>query len=112
MKLTKENAEHYVWGQCCDGWHLVKTEALSVIQERMPPGASETMHHHLKAQQLFFILQGTAIIEADGVEYEIRSNESFHITKGVKHKISNKGQEDLHFLVISEPKSHGDRVNC
>lgn len=26
-----------------------------------------------------------------------------------KHCIANKGNEDLEFLVISEPKSHGDR---
>lgn len=23
--ISKETAEHYVWGEICDGWHLVKT---------------------------------------------------------------------------------------
>lgn len=35
-KVSKENAEHYVWGGSCDGWHLVKGQELSVIHERMP----------------------------------------------------------------------------
>ena len=112
MKVTKETAEHYVWGQQCDGWHLLKTDSLSVIQERMPPATSEMMHVHLKAQQLFFIISGTAVFETKGVMHTIHSNESFHIPAGEKHKISNRSNEDLHFLVISEPKAHGDRIVC
>ena len=43
-------AEHYAWGAGCDGWHLVRAPALSVIQERMPPGAAEVRHRHAVAQ--------------------------------------------------------------
>jgi hypothetical protein len=25
--VSRENAEHYRWGDDCDGWHLVKSEA-------------------------------------------------------------------------------------
>ena len=38
---SRETAEHYKWGGAggadCDGWHLVKTAELSVIEELMPP---------------------------------------------------------------------------
>ncbi len=27
-------AEHYAWGNRCDGWHLLKSPEISVIQER------------------------------------------------------------------------------
>ena len=37
--IDRGTAEHYTWGDGCDGWHLVKGADLSVIQERMPPGA-------------------------------------------------------------------------
>ena len=30
------NAEHYPWGQGCEGWRLLKGDDLSVIQERVP----------------------------------------------------------------------------
>lgn len=53
MITSAENAEHYIWGDHCDGWHLLKTERLSVIQERMPPGTAEQRHYHERAQQLF-----------------------------------------------------------
>jgi mannose-6-phosphate isomerase-like protein (cupin superfamily) len=39
---------------------------LSVIEERMPPGASEVGHFHRNAQQFFLILSGQAIMEANG----------------------------------------------
>jgi hypothetical protein len=32
------------WGQGCDGWYLVKNAQMTAIQERMPPGAAETLH--------------------------------------------------------------------
>jgi len=38
MKIKNtNNAEHYLWGDNCDGWHLLKTDSLSIIQENMPP---------------------------------------------------------------------------
>ena len=56
--IDKESAPHYGWGEGCDGWHLVRTPELSVIQERMPPGTSEVRHRHGRARQFFFVLSG------------------------------------------------------
>jgi hypothetical protein len=39
--INKQTARHYVWGNGCDGWHLVCTGSLSIIEERMPPGTAE-----------------------------------------------------------------------
>jgi mannose-6-phosphate isomerase-like protein (cupin superfamily) len=111
MKRDKESSEHYTWGQHCDGWHLLKTESLSVIQELMPPNTEEVLHFHRKAQQFFFILSGHATFEVEGEIVEVKSNEGFYIKPNTKHKIKNNGAHDLHFLVISEPKAHGDRTN-
>ncbi len=55
MKVSKQNAEHYVWGGKCDGWHLVKKQNLSIIHERMPPHTKEVRHYHTKAHQFFFV---------------------------------------------------------
>lgn len=111
MKRDKKSSEHYVWGENCDGWHLLKTDSLSVIQERMPPNASEALHYHQKAQQFFYILSGCATFEVEGETFEVSTNEGFYIEPYKKHKIKNNSDVDLHFLVISEPKAHGDRTN-
>jgi mannose-6-phosphate isomerase-like protein (cupin superfamily) len=111
MITSTENAEHYTWGEQCDGWHLLKSATLSVIQERMPPGTGEQLHYHHNAQQVFYILSGTATFEVEGEQKIVQANQSIHITPNTKHRILNNGDADLHFLVISEPKAHGDRVN-
>jgi mannose-6-phosphate isomerase-like protein (cupin superfamily) len=111
MTTSTDNAEHYIWGNQCDGWHLLKSDTLSVIQERMPPGTGEQLHYHERAQQVFYILTGTATFEVDGETKIVYERQSIQIPKNTKHRILNNSNADLHFLVISEPKSHGDRVN-
>jgi mannose-6-phosphate isomerase-like protein (cupin superfamily) len=63
--ISRDNAPHYIWGDNCDGWHLLQESNLSVIEERMPPGASEVRHFHTNAQQFFFILSGQAVMETN-----------------------------------------------
>jgi mannose-6-phosphate isomerase-like protein (cupin superfamily) len=111
MITSTQNAEHYIWGNECDGWHLLKSDSLSVIQERMPSGTGEQLHYHERAQQVFYILSGMATFEVDGELKAVNPGESIHIKPLTKHRIINNGSEDLHFLVISEPKAHGDRIN-
>lgn len=111
MKTSTQTAEHYTWGNNCDGWHLLKSASLSVIQERMPPGTAEQRHFHARAQQVFFVLSGDATFEVGAELIQVRANESLHVPPHTPHCIANHGPADLHFLVISEPKAHGDRVN-
>lgn len=111
MKISKETSEHYTWGQNCDGWHLLKSDTLSIIQEKMPIGTEEALHFHHKAQQFFYVLTGIATFEIEGEIFEVKAHEGIHIASGKKHKIQNKSETELHFLVISEPKAHGDRTN-
>ncbi|TYR32247.1 cupin domain-containing protein [Sphingobacterium phlebotomi] len=105
------NSEHYNWGNACDGWHLVKSNLLSIIQEKMPSGTSENLHYHHESQQFFFILQGTATFEVENEMYEVHEGQGFHILPKKKHRILNKTSKTLEFMVISEPRSHGDRID-
>jgi mannose-6-phosphate isomerase-like protein (cupin superfamily) len=109
-KTIKETAEHYVWGERCDGWHLVKTDGLSVIQERMPSGASEVRHYHRKARQFFFMLSGTAVLEIAGVRQVLRTNEGLEVPPEVPHRMFNESEQAVEFLIVSQPASHGDRM--
>ena len=110
MIVSNDNAEHYVWGDGCDGWHLAKSPGLSVIQERVPPGGAEVRHYHEKAEQFFYVQLGIATMETDEGIFEFGMNQGMHIPAGVSHRLRNSGDGDLVFLVISTPPSHGDRV--
>lgn len=107
-----ETGKHYIWGDNCDGWHLVASENLSVIQERVPSGCSEVRHLHVKAEQFFYILNGQANLEVDGTIHVLNSNQGFHVPSGIPHTLSNKSGEDLEMIVVSTPPSHGDRENA
>ena len=109
--VSIKNGKHYVWGNHCDGWHLASSSALSVIQERVPSGSSESRHFHNHAEQFFYVLAGTATLEVEGDIYIMEAGEGVHVPAGYRHTLSNSHQHDLHFLVISTPPSHGDRVN-
>ncbi|TQR30769.1 cupin domain-containing protein [Brevibacillus brevis] len=111
-KISKENAEHYQWGDQCDGWHLVKGQELSVIHERMPGNTAEVRHYHERSRQFFFVLSGQAMLEVDGVRHVINRQEGVEVPPGVKHQMKNEGAEDVEFLVISQPTTRGDRIQA
>ena len=108
--ISKYNAEHYSWGEKCDGWHLVRTPELSIIQERVPAGGAEVRHYHQHAQQFFFVLSGTASLEVEGEVLCLAPGQGRHVAAGVPHRLANEGQEDVEFIVVSVPMAHGDRV--
>ena len=109
--ISRLTAEHYIWGSHCDGWHLVKNPQLSVIQERMPAATAEVRHFHHHAQQFFYVLAGQAVMEVEGRPIVLSAGEGMWIPAGTPHQMRNDSDEDVHFLVISHPPSHGDREN-
>ncbi|MFT6787748.1 MAG: mannose-6-phosphate isomerase-like protein (cupin superfamily) [Pseudoalteromonas rhizosphaerae] len=109
--ISIENAEHYNWGDNCDGWHLVQSEQLSVIQERVPSGACEMAHKHEFAEQFFFILSGQASLKVEAETHILNPQQGLHVPAGAVHQLCNYGQDDLVFIVTSTPPSHSDRVN-
>jgi mannose-6-phosphate isomerase-like protein (cupin superfamily) len=110
ISVNRDNAEHYRWGTDCDGWHLVRDEHLSVIEECMPPGAAEVRHHHNRAQQFFYILSGEVLMEVEGETMLLGAGHGLRIMPGVKHQVRNPSADVVRFLVISQPPSHGDRI--
>lgn len=107
--ISKETAEHYIWGENCDGWHLVKSNNLSVIYERMPPGGKEVRHYHEKSRQFFFVLSGAATLEVAGKREILQPHTGAEVPPGTPHQIFNESNEDVEFLVVSQPPSRGDR---
>ena len=111
MTISTESAEHYVWGGNSDGWHLLKHNDMSVIQERVPAGGAEAMHYHNVARQFFYILEGEATMVFEDHEVVLLKGQGIEIEPRVKHQFKNNSKGDVHFLVVSVPPTRGDRVN-
>ena len=111
MPITTKTAEHYTWGQCCDAWYLAKTPELHVIQEHLPSGAGEKLHFHENAFQFFYVLAGKARFLIDGRTVVVAGGESISVLPGLQHRVESAGPEELRLLVVSQPPSHGDRID-
>lgn len=109
-KISRNTAEHYCWKEICDGWHFMKRDDMSVIAEKMPPHTAEDMHCHRKARQFFYILSGEAVMKLSDNEIVIYAGEGIEIVPGTAHQMTNRTDSELEFLVISTPKSHGDKI--
>ena len=107
--ISKKNAEHYNWGNGCDAWHFLKRDDLSIIIEEVPAGETEKRHFHNRSRQFFYVLSGTASIEIGNQVLKVRANEGLEIEPSIAHRLYNSTNEYLKFIVISRPKSHGDR---
>lgn len=109
--ISRANAQHYLWGKECDGWYLVNQEGINIIEERMPPGTSEVRHHHVKARQFAFVLDGELTVEVEHHDFTLRPGEGIEIHPGQSHQAINRSGKDVRFLMISQPPSHGDRID-
>ena len=112
--VDTNNAEHYKWGgpagTDCDGWHLVKTGDLSVIEELMPPGTKEERHAHNRSRQFFFVLEGALTLEIEHHDFVIAAGRGVEVSPGQAHQASNRGAGPVRMLVTSQPPSHDDRT--
>lgn len=107
--VNRENAEHYNWKTVCDGWHLVQTEELSVIAEKMPPNTFEDVHFHHKSKQFFFVLSGKAEMRLQDRTVRLETGTGIEIMPKELHQMANVSNNPVEFMVISMPKSHGDK---
>lgn len=112
--VDTSTAEHYKWGGAngtdCHGWHLVKTEDLSVIEELMPPGTKEERHAHTRSRQFFFVLQGELTLEVEYHDFVISAGKGVEVSPGQAHQAVNRSGAPVRMLVTSQPPSHGDRT--
>jgi mannose-6-phosphate isomerase-like protein (cupin superfamily) len=116
-KITSANsAEHYKWGgpqqSSCDGWHLVKSPGLSIIEELMPPDTSEIRHYHAHARQFFFVLEGEFTLEVEQHDFVLHPGEGIEVAPGERHQAFNRSAVNVRILVTSHPPGQGDRIKA
>ena len=107
--VSRDNAEHYTWGDACDGYFLLKRPDAHVIEERMPPGTSEQAHWHERSRQLFYVLEGELTMRFDTADVRVAQGSALEIEPGTTHQARNDSTADVRFLVISVPPSRWDR---
>lgn len=81
----------------------VRTEKHSVAHVVIPSGKSAFRHVHPNSEESYFIIAGTAWMEIDDEERTLSPGDTVLIPARSVHKISNRNEEDLVFVVVCVP---------
>lgn len=83
----------------------------SLAEARVPAGGATQEHYHVKAEEIYYITQGTGRMRVEGEVQEVKPGDAIAIPPGRKHKLWNTGTEPMHLLCCCAPAyEHSDTV--
>ena len=75
----------------------------SLAEARVPPGVSTSPHYHIKTEEIYYILTGTANMTIGTTTQPVGPGDAIAIPPGKIHCIRNTGSEMLTFLCCCAP---------
>ena len=79
----------------------------SLAEARVPARGATQRHHHRVAEEFYFILEGSGMVEIDGETRRVGPGDAILIPSGAWHSIA--AEEDLRFLCCcAPPYAHED----
>lgn len=83
----------------------------SLAEARLPVAAATQPHFHPRAEEIYFLLEGSGRMRIEGDVREVRPGDAIAIPPGQRHQITNTGQTVLKFLCCCAPcYEHDDTV--
>ena len=80
----------------------------SLAEATLPPGGATERHYHAESEELYFVLEGTGVVEVGGETAEVGPGDGILIPPGAWHEI-RAGSAPLRFLCCcAPPYRHGD----
>ncbi len=85
----------------------------SLAEARLPVGAATTKHFHPLAEEIYYILTGTAEMQIESEVRTVGPGDAIAIPPKAVHQIRNTGDVELKFLCCCAPcYEHEDTVLC
>jgi len=83
----------------------------TLAEARLPPGAGTVAHHHVKTEEIYYLLEGEGLMRVGDQTCEVGVGDAIAIPPGMVHQITNTGQYGLKFLCCCAPGyEHHDTV--
>jgi mannose-6-phosphate isomerase-like protein (cupin superfamily) len=83
----------------------------TLAEARLPPGGSTAGHHHVKTEEIYYVLEGEALMRVGDETAAVGPGDAIAIPPGVPHQITNTGVGLLKFLCCCAPGyEHEDTV--
>ena len=81
----------------------------SLAEATLPPGSATQRHYHRISEELYFLLEGTGLMEIDGTSREVVPGDAILIPPGAWHQITATSPAPLRFLCCcAPPYDHND----
>lgn len=82
-------------------------EMQSLAEASLPSGRATDRHYHRRSEELYFLLEGTAVMELDGETQAVGPGDAILIPAGAWHQIT--ATSDVRFLCCcAPPYDHAD----
>jgi mannose-6-phosphate isomerase-like protein (cupin superfamily) len=83
----------------------------SLAEARLPIGGATQEHHHLRAEEIYYISHGTGRIRIEGEVRDVVADDAIAILPGLRHRLWNTGAEPLRLLCCCAPAyEHNDTI--
>lgn len=87
------------------------TRNQSLAEATLLPGGATTEHYHPRAEEIYYVLRGSARLRIDDETRDLAPGDAVLIPTGARHKIWNSGAVDLVFLCCCAPAyRHDDTI--
>jgi mannose-6-phosphate isomerase-like protein (cupin superfamily) len=75
----------------------------SLAEARLAPGQATTEHYHILTEEIYFITAGSGQMKLGDEIQMVSVGDAIAIPPGMKHKITNTGNEELRLLCCCAP---------
>ena len=83
----------------------------TLAEARLPPGASTAAHHHVRTEEIYYVLEGEGLMRVADETRKVGVGDAIAIPPGACHQITNTGPGILRFLCCCAPGyEHEDTV--
>ena len=83
----------------------------SLAEARLPVGGSTAPHHHVKTEEIYYVLAGQGLMRLGSQTRKVGPGDAVAIPPGESHQITNAGTDVLKFLCCCAPGyEHEDTV--
>jgi quercetin dioxygenase-like cupin family protein len=74
----------------------------------VPPQTKQRLHLHRQQTEVFYVLEGQAVIEIDGEEYPAGPGDAFICSPGDRHNLWNQSDREFRLVVFKINKPQAD----
>jgi mannose-6-phosphate isomerase-like protein (cupin superfamily) len=87
---------------------LCSRKDFKIKQINVNPNSRLSLQSHKNRAEFWLIIEGAGEVQVNELKFEVQKGSKIEIEKGIKHRISNTGSENLVFIEIQTGSYFGE----